>query len=274
VKTVGYREDMIRCRDYISSHDSAELTAQELAERFGYSFFHFCHVFRSCNGMAVGEYLRDVRLSRAASEIVEGSSITRAALDAGFDTPSGFTRAFRRKFGLSPSEYKKKKGGTLHMTPEIKKMAAFTAVGYTFAPPAGEVKVLDYGAYWLGQQFGSVSAEDYARLCIPNHGEIGAWMHPQDKDSELYYFFGPMVLDKSFVPEGMSAVDVPAAEYAVFSVPAAANVQELSENIRKTWKFIFNDWFDSSEYRFDHSAMDFEYYLDENTYIYVPVVKK
>ena len=160
------------------------------------------------------------------------------------------------------------------MTPEIKKMAAFTAVGYTFAPPAGDMKVLDNGAYWLGQQFGSVSAEDYARLCLPNHGEIGTWMHPLNNDSELYYFFGPMVLDKSFVPAGMSVVEVPAAEYAVFQVPAAGSAQELSENIKKTWKFIFNDWFDGSEYKFDHSAMDFEYYLDENTYIYVPVVKK
>ena len=54
---MGYREDMARCRDYIAEHLQEELTPAELAARFGYSFYHFCHVFRSVNGMAVVEYL-------------------------------------------------------------------------------------------------------------------------------------------------------------------------------------------------------------------------
>jgi predicted transcriptional regulator YdeE len=51
-----------------------------------------------------------------------------------------------------------------------------------------------------------------------------------------------MTEDNSVVPKGMVAIDVPAAEYAVFSVPKADNREELIENIKKTWKFIFNDW--------------------------------
>ncbi len=70
---MGYREDMVRCREYISEHSAEDLTAEKLADVFGYSFFHFCHVFTSCNEMSVGEYLRDVRLSKAAAEIVNGS---------------------------------------------------------------------------------------------------------------------------------------------------------------------------------------------------------
>ena len=81
VNAVGYREDMRQCRDYISRHCGEDISAQSLAEHFGYSFFHFCHVFRSCNGMAVVEYLRDVRLARAAAEIAEGGSITRVLKD-------------------------------------------------------------------------------------------------------------------------------------------------------------------------------------------------
>lgn len=271
---MGYREDMARCREYISEHCSEDLSAAELADIFGYSFFHFCHVFKSCNEMAVGEFLRDVRLSGAAAEILNGGSVTDAALSAGFDTPSGFNRAFRRRFGMNPTQYRKLKGGKITMTPEIKKMAAFTAVGYSLAPPEGELDILDNGAYWLGKDFNAVSGEDYAKLTYPGYAEIGAWQHPSDKTGEFYYFFGPMTKDKSFTPEGMVALDVPAAEYAVFAVPKAADVKGLNENVKKTWKFIFNDWFDGSEYKFDHTAMDFEYYLGEDTFIYVPVVKK
>ena len=57
VKRMGYREGTARCRNYIAEHLQEELTPAELAERFGYSFYHFCHVFQSVNGMAVAEYL-------------------------------------------------------------------------------------------------------------------------------------------------------------------------------------------------------------------------
>lgn len=79
MKRMGYKEDMAQCRNYIA----------ELAERFGYSFYHFCHVFQSVNGMAVAEYLRDRRLCAAASQLLLGSSVTETAMDSGFDTVSG-----------------------------------------------------------------------------------------------------------------------------------------------------------------------------------------
>lgn len=270
---MGYREDMEHCRVYIDGHLYEEITAAGLADKFGYSFYHFCHVFKSCNEMAVGEYLRGARLARAAAEIANGGSVTDAALASGYDTPSGFNRAFHRRFGMTPTEYRKMKGGKMTMTPEIKSMAAFTAVGYSLAPPEGELDILDNGAYWLGKDFTSVSKEDYAKLTYPGYAEIGAWMHPSDKTGEFYYFFGPTTKDKSFIPEGMVTLNVPAAEYAVFAVPKADSAVGLHENIKKTWKFIFNDWFDGSGYKFDHTAMDFEYYLGEDTFIYVPVVK-
>lgn len=48
----------------------------------------------------------------------------------------------------------------------------------------------------------------------------------------------------------MEAIEVRAAEYAVFTVPATNDIRELKENIRKTWKYLFAEWFDGSEYKF------------------------
>ena len=45
----------------------------------------------------------------------------------------------------------------------------------------------------------------------------------------------------------------------------------LHENVKKTWRFIFNDWFDNSGYVFDHTKFDLECYLGEETYIYVSI---
>ncbi len=270
---MSYKQDIEKCIAYMEANLDRRVPVIELADYLGYSLYHFCRVFKSICGVSAGAFLRELQLDRAAKLILDGESVTDAAMVSGFDTPSGFTRAFIRRFGCSPSEYLRK-GRFMMMKAEIKKMDAFTAVGYCLAPPEGEVDVLDNSAYWLGKDFSGVSKEDYQKLTYPGFAEIGAWMHPDDVSGELYYFFGPIVKDKNFIPDGMEAIDVPAAEYAVFTVPAAKNPEELNENIRKTWKYIFAEWFDNSEYKFNEAKMDFEYYQGENTYIYVPVIKK
>lgn len=35
----------------------------------------------------------------------------------------------------------------------------------------------------------------------------------------------------------------------------------MHENVKKTWRFIFKDWFDNSGYVFDHTKFDLECYL-------------
>ncbi|NLL96743.1 MAG: hypothetical protein GX227_06490 [Clostridiaceae bacterium] len=56
-------------------------------------------------------------------------------------------------------------------------------------------------------------------------------MHLDAVSGELHYFFGPVVKDKSFIRQDMEAIEVPAAEYAVFTVPATKDIEELNDNI-------------------------------------------
>ena len=267
-------ETMERLIGYIDEHIKRELTALELAKVAGYSFYHFCTLFKIYTGLPPGLYLRKRRLELAAKSLLDGGSVTEAASRYGFDTPSGFTKAFRKHYGMPPSKYKTMKGGFITMAPEIKAMAAFTAIGYTLAPPDGDFEVLDSSAYWLGKDFSSVSNDEYAKLNPAENGEIGAWMHPDEVSGAFYYFFGPMVKDTSFVPAGLDILNVPEAEYAVFTVPAADSPEALNANIKAAMKHIFTEWLDASDYTLAQDKILFEYYMGKDTFIYVPVSKK
>lgn len=105
---MDYRSDMRQCLQYIDEHIDEKITPQLLAERFKYSFYHFCYVFRICNNIPVGRYLRKRRLERAICEFQEGKSITEIALASGYNTASGFSKAFRREFGMSAREYRRR----------------------------------------------------------------------------------------------------------------------------------------------------------------------
>ncbi|MBQ8975604.1 MAG: AraC family transcriptional regulator [Oscillospiraceae bacterium] len=267
---MGYHDDMVRCRAYIEEHLEQDIDLRGLADMFNYSYYYFRTLFHRVNGHTVYEYIRIRRLTRAAQELRRGKTVTEVAARYGFDTASGFTKAFRQYYGISPSGFKKMKGGITDMTPEIKKLDKFSAAGYVLKAESEEPNVLDNGAYWLGKDFGSVSKEDYQKIA---GDEVGLWMH-NENDTVLFYFFGSVLKEGAQVPAGLKTVEIPAAEYAVFKVPAADNAEGLSANVKATWREIFDRWFDGSEYRFDEKKCDFEFYSGDDTFIYVPVVKK
>ena len=98
--------DMIQnSLDYIEDNLQSELTAQELAERAGFSLFHYYRLFQSAVGMPVMQYILRRRLLHGVYAIRCGSTGIEASLRYGFDTYPGFYRAFQREFGCTPSAF-------------------------------------------------------------------------------------------------------------------------------------------------------------------------
>jgi Bacterial transcription activator, effector binding domain. len=90
------------------------------------------------------------------------------------------------------------------MKAQIVHMDAIKAVGYSIPPRDGcETDPGKWGAYWQDQDFSSVSVDDYVRLSRGTAPQIGMWWHPQEESGALSYFFGPMVENFDYVPEGM-----------------------------------------------------------------------
>ena len=80
----------------------AEITPAELAEKAGYSLWHFLHLFQQAVGQPLCRYRTRRRLAHAIWDISKGMGVTDAALKWGFESHSGFYRAFRLEYGMSP----------------------------------------------------------------------------------------------------------------------------------------------------------------------------
>lgn len=94
--------------DYIDENLKTELDVMELADRCGYSVFHFYRLFQSATGMPVMQYIQRRRLLHAIWEMNGNNTRIDIALQYGFETYAGFYRAFQRMFQMTPSEYLKK----------------------------------------------------------------------------------------------------------------------------------------------------------------------
>ena len=91
--------------DYIEENLRTEITAGELAAMAGFSLFHYYRLFQQATGLPVMQYILRRRLLHSIYAIREGSGKTDASLMYGFDTYSGFYKAFCREFGCTPSAF-------------------------------------------------------------------------------------------------------------------------------------------------------------------------
>jgi AraC family transcriptional activator of tynA and feaB len=96
-------------RHYIAQHyERVDLTADEVAAAIGCSRTRLYRVFAQA-GLAVGDHLREIRLTRARAALetaTDGGSLGTLAFQCGYSDLSAFGKAFRRRFGMSPSEWR------------------------------------------------------------------------------------------------------------------------------------------------------------------------
>jgi AraC family transcriptional regulator len=95
--------------DHVDRHLDDDLTVDRLSGIAAFSKYHFHRQFTGLFGMGVYEYVRLVRLKRASYDLAfrEQRSVIDIALDSGYESPEAFARAFKRRIGQTPSEFRK-----------------------------------------------------------------------------------------------------------------------------------------------------------------------
>lgn len=102
------RMSVQRMQEYIEAHLDQEVTLSQLSQVSQFSPWHSYRLFRDYLEVTPAEYIRRLRLSQSAMRLKkEKCSVTDAALDCGFGSVDGYTRAFYKEFGCNPGEYLK-----------------------------------------------------------------------------------------------------------------------------------------------------------------------
>lgn len=92
----------------VQTNPERDVSLKSLAEEFGYSPSHFHRLFKETVGETPRAHIQRVRLERAALRVAVGrESIVDIALAVGYKNHETFTRAFRRAFGMAPTEYRR-----------------------------------------------------------------------------------------------------------------------------------------------------------------------
>ena len=97
-----------RVLEHVETHLDEDLTVDTLAGVAAYSKFHFLRQFAALFGVGAHEFVQLVRLRRAAHELAyRERPVIEVALDARYESPEAFARAFKKTFGQTPTELRK-----------------------------------------------------------------------------------------------------------------------------------------------------------------------
>lgn len=106
-----YIERINRSLEFIEANLENEISLEDMACAASFSRFHFHRIFSAIVGETPDDYVRRLRLEYAANLFIRCPSmnVTDVAMRTGFSTPALFSRNFKKKFGISPAEWRKSK---------------------------------------------------------------------------------------------------------------------------------------------------------------------
>ena len=92
--------------EYIGEHYAEELTIPQLARLCFFSEYHFMRFFKKYIGVSCLEYIKNLRLEKAASRLAQGGrSVLDVSMSCGFSNLSYFYREFKKKYGMTPKQF-------------------------------------------------------------------------------------------------------------------------------------------------------------------------
>lgn len=251
-----------RMQDYVEQHIYEQITLHMVAQAAGYSPWHAARIFKELLGKTLFEYIRAIRLSRAALTLRDGKNtkIVDVAFDFIFDSHEGFTRAFSKQFGITPQYYSKN-------TPPIKLFMPHRIREYYLTMQKGAddmsekpktntvfVQVVDRPARKLILKRG-IKATNYYEYCDEVDCEIwglltsikeaiyepvGLWLPDKlVKPGTSIYAQGVEVpVDyRGQVPEGCDIIDLPPCKMMVFQGPPFEE-EKFEEAIFEIWEVM------------------------------------
>ena len=279
-----YHERINRVLNFINQHLNEHLDVMQLAHLGNYSPYHFHRIMRAHLGESLGAHIVRLRMEAASNLLLySGEAINDIAFNVGYENPSSFNKAFKKRFGVSPAEYRKNNvsyyqslSSTIKfnamenlksLQPKFKEVKPKTVIytrtlgNYnhsagkawnTVCEFAGKKKLFGFGTEFIG-----ISHDD-----------------PKVTDAEKLRYDACIVVKKEVLPEGEIGIqEISGGKYAVFTHKGPY------EKLENSYDYIFGKWLYESESEL-RNVPCFEKYLNEPekikpekllTEIYVPV---
>ena len=282
MKNITYNDYIQRINKvvaYINNHLDETLDLKKLANEAALSDFHFHRIFKALKGEAIGGYITRLRLE-ATARLLRYTTLTieEIAFNIGYETTASLSKAFKKQYGISPTEYRTNKD-TYIMKKEIinpdlalkaPKIVTLEPKNLIYIALTGTYGSLDYGkAYeqlWAVIKAQKLFTKGIESICI-------SYDDPKITEGSLQRSDVCLAIHKPATPqEEVSCKTLAGGKYAVFFY------QGSYENLSQVYDIAVR-WVIDHEYTLREEFF-FEKYLNDarrtpkeklKTEIYIPI---
>lgn len=224
-----------RMQDYIEENLDKEMTLTDMAKVSLFSPWYTYRLFRESLGISMAEYIRKLRLSKAALRIRdEGCRIIDVAFELGFGSVDGFTRAFHKEFGCNPSDYVRNPVPIGLFVPYGVKYRELRKDGIDMSNTQSIFVQVVHKPERLCIIKRGISAEDYFPYCEEVSCDVWGillsmkslsgepvclWLPEKFKKPNTSTYVQGVEVEKNYmgiVPEGFDVITLPEADYLMF----------------------------------------------------------
>lgn len=282
MKNITYNDYIQRINKvvaYINNHLDETLDLKTLANEAALSDFHFHRIFKALKGEAIGGYITRLRLE-ATARLLRYTALTieEIAFNIGYETPASLSKAFKKQYGINPTEYRTNKD-TYIMKKEIinpdlalktPKIVTLEPKNLIYVALTGAYGSLDYGkAYeqlWAVIKAQKLFTKGIESICI-------SYDDPKITEGSLQRSDVCLAIHKPATPQDeVSCKTLAGGKYAVFFY------QGSYENLSQVYDTAVR-WVIDHEYTLREEPF-FEKYLNDarrtpkeklKTEIYIPI---
>ena len=282
MKNITYNDYIQRINKvvaYINNHLDETLDLKTLANEAALSDFHFHRIFKALKGEAIGGYITRLRLE-ATARLLRYTALTieEIAFNIGYETSASLSKAFKKQYGISPTEYRTNKD-TYIMKKEIinpdlalkaPKIVTLEPKNLIYVALTGAYGSLDYGkAYeqlWAVIKAQKLFTKGIESICI-------SYDDPKITEGSLQRSDVCLAIHKPATPqEEVSCKTLAGGKYAVFFYQGS--YENLSQVYDTAVRWVIDHQYTLREEPF------FEKYLNDarrtpieklKTEIYIPI---
>ncbi|MCD4829855.1 MAG: AraC family transcriptional regulator [Candidatus Cloacimonetes bacterium] len=255
---MDYRRSIQSTLNLMEDRLTRQISTDELADRAGFSMYHFHRVFRYHTGHTPKAYLRLRRLSEAAKEVTfTANSLKSIAARYGYESQQVFTRIFKSTFGITPGRMRKTKQAFHYlrpvrlveratrgeeMKPDIIEKAGMKLIGMRTTTTTGENEIPQLWKRFMSRlkEIENATENDImVGVCPYENMDIGDYT----PETPFDYLACVLVESSQNIPDGMEFIEIPPAKYARFIHKGAL------DTLVKTYEAIYSGWVNDTEHK-------------------------
>lgn len=289
------KEAIVSSIDYIENNIYNKISLDDISSYTGVSKYYLHRIFKSLTSESIIEYVQSRKLTSSINELVNTNMrIIDIALNYGFDYEQSYIRAFRKKFGYTPLKVRsdqtslslviKEKintndilsvGDSITYNPHFIFKQKFNLIGIKH-------KILSKSGVKTANAYGrNFFYNDKSKVinAINPHVYFGYTDWSGNNSGFIYYIPSVQASDLTHVPQGMTAISIPAHKYVVFRFVGFFNPDDINgRHVGRLLVQLYSKWIFKSGYKFA-DTFRFEYidsYISKDNYcelyVYQPIV--